>query len=160
MKCCLHLLIVASVFLREKTNASLQLLSVSPLLCTFLKLPFLTKTRPPLPFSQLIQERKAQTLLVHLPSQAAQCQVNPTTCIFSFPRLPNLLFARMQASDFVVVFVYIFRLILLCGFLLFSSIFLFSLYLVSVSDCSYVTKITSLSKITKISLLTTVLSPV
>lgn len=38
--------------------------------------------------------------------------------------------------------------------------FLFSLYLISVSDCTHVTKIASVSKITKISLPTTVLSPV
>lgn len=113
---------MASVFFWRK-YASLQLLSVSPLLWAFLKLPFLTKTRPPLPFSQLIQktEKKKQALSVHLPLQAAQCQVNPKACIFSFYRLHSLLFDTMN-SRFCCHFTCVFSLILLYDFLMFSSV--------------------------------------
>lgn len=125
----------SSINVFMKKYASLQLLSVSPLLWAFLKLPFLTKTRPDHLFLSLSWFRKEnnQTVLMHPPLQAAQCQVNPTAYIFSFCRLPNVLFAGKRTSDFVVIFMCIFSLILLYGFPMFSSIFLFfSLFIWSV----------------------------
>lgn len=64
---------------------------------------------------------KKQALSVHLPLQAAQCQVNPKACIFSFYRLHSLLFDTMN-SRFCCHFTCVFSLILLYDFLMFSSI--------------------------------------
>lgn len=109
-----------------------------------------------------------QALLLHLPLQAAQYPVNPTACVFSFPRLPNLICQNANlrfCCHFFSVYNQFnpFVWVGFCFGLVFLSCFhqiFFSFYLISVSDCTNVTKITSIFKITKISLLTTVLSPV
>lgn len=109
------------------------MLCVSPLLWTFLKLPFLTKTRPPLPFSRLVQETTPLPSPVDaLPLQAAQCPVNPTACVSAFPRLPNLICQNANLRFCCHFLMCVFSLILLYGlvffFFMFSSIFLFSLF--------------------------------
>lgn len=78
---------------------------------------------------------KKQALSVHLPLQAAQCQVNPKACIFSFYRLHSLLFDTMNFR-FCCHFTCVFSLILLYDFLyvfinfLFFSLFIWSVYLI------------------------------
>lgn len=81
------------------------------------------------------RKEKTQTLLMQHPLQAAQRPVNPTACILSFHRLPNLLLAGKRTSDFVVMFMFIFSLIILYVFFprfhhFFFSLSIWSVYLI------------------------------